>query len=115
MKLELNQPESDHLQSANLETSHHFHHNKLESQIGQNKFFEMNQFFQNPIASPGQHEHTSHLRQSAYAFHDLHLPIHSRDNDILRLVTPGSTSSTSSFESRDESSERPSVIVKLEK
>ena len=115
LKLELNQPESDHLQPANLETSHHFHHNKLESQIGQNKFYEMNRLFQNPIEWPGQHEHTSHLRQSAYAFHDSHLPTHSRDNDILRLVTPGSTSSTSSFESRDESSERPSVIVKLEK
>ena len=118
LKLEFNQPESNHLQPENPihETGHYFHHNKRQGQIGKhnsyNQFYEMNRLFQNPTEWPGQtlHEHTSHLRKSTYAFR--HLPTHSGDDDTLRLVTPGSTSSTSSFESRDESSERPSVIVK---
>ena len=121
LKLEFNQPDSDHVQPENLihETCHYFHHNKRQGQIGQpnsyNQFYEMNRLFQNPTEWTGQtlHEHPSHLRKSTYAFH--HLPTHSGDDDTLRLVTSGSTSSTSSFESRDESSERPSVIVKLEK
>ena len=118
LKLELNQSGSNHIQPANQnhQSSFYLHHTKKESQNeSYHQFYGINRLFQNPMDWRGQtlDENSAHQRNSTYDYH--HLPTNSRDTESLRLVTPGSTSSTSSFESRDEPSERPSVIVKLEK
>ena len=113
LKLEVDQLESQHLYQTNWnqESNLCFQHNKLENQLGQNHSFDqfdkISRLFQGQTLQ-GQ---PSFQRSSSFALH--HIPTHSRDNDTSRFLTIGSSSSASSFESQDESHDRPSVIVKL--
>ena len=112
MHVSINQSEADNIPPTNQNAerflpTQYFHptqSRKLENPTRHNlhHFGEMNHLFHNRLDWPHFHQ-----RNSTYA--------HPTNTQPTRLITPDSASSVSSFETQDESSERPSVIVKRDK
>ena len=106
MHLSMDQSEADNIPSTNqnaerLLPTQYFHptlSHKSENLTRQN----LNHLFHNRL----DWSHF-HRRNSTYA--------HPTYTQPTRLITPDSASSVSSFETQDESTERPSVIVKRSK